>query len=139
MGLDAKNHRIFSFCGNGKAVILDADNGNIITTLPIGNRVDAGIFNPDTMEGFSSNGDSTLTIIKEKDPNTFEVEQNVQTKMGARTCALDSKTGNIFLVTSLFKAPSTAPTNAPVGENGKPRRQRPQPIPDSFMILVVGK
>jgi len=136
MGLDAKNRRIFSFCGeNSKAVILDADNGNILATLPIGNRVDAGTFNPDTLEAFSSNGDSTLTVIKEKDPNTFEVEQNVQTQMGARTCDVDRKTGNIILITAKFLPPP--PATRPAG-NGV-RRQRPQAVPGSFMILVVGK
>jgi hypothetical protein len=139
IGLDAKNRRIFSDCGNAKMVVLDADSGNILATLPTGNRTDAGTFNPDTMEAFSSNGDGTLTVVKENSPTNFTVEQNVQTKIGARTCALDSKTGNIYLVTADFEAPATAPADAPAGENGRPRRQRPRPIPGSFTILVVGK
>jgi DNA-binding beta-propeller fold protein YncE len=132
LGLDAKNHRIFSFRGNGTATVLDADTGKILATLPIGDRVDAGTFNPDTMEAFSSNGDGTLTVIKEKSPTSFAVEQNVQTKFGARTCALDSKTGNILLVTAKFQSPSTQPS--PTGG----RRRGPPPIPGSFTILVVG-
>jgi hypothetical protein len=82
-------------------------------------------------------------VVKENSPNDFAVEQNVQTKTGARTCALDAKTGNIILCTALFQgpsvAPSTAPTTAPAADTGRPRRQRPRPIPGSFMILVVGK
>jgi DNA-binding beta-propeller fold protein YncE len=139
MGLDAKNRRVFSCCGNAKMVVLDADTGKILTTLPTGNRTDAGTFNPDTLEAFSSNGDGTLTIVKENSPSDFAVEQNVKTKMGARTCALDAKTGNIILCTALFQPPSTAPSTAPAGENGRPRRQRPRALPGSFMILVVGK
>jgi DNA-binding beta-propeller fold protein YncE len=139
MGLDAKNRRIFSCCGNAKMVVLDADTGKILATLPTGNRTDAGTFNPDTLEAFSSNGDATLTVVKENSPNDFAVEQNVQTKTGARTCALDAKTGNIILCTALFQAPSTAPSTAPAAENGRPRRVRPRPVPGSFMILVVGK
>lgn len=141
MGLDGKNRRIFSCCGNAKMVILDADSGKILATLPTGNRTDAGTFNPTTLEAFSSNGDGTLTVVKENGPNDFVVEQNVQTKLGARTCALDAKTGNIILCTALFQAqtPATNPTTAPTGETGRPRRQRPRPIPGSFMILVVGK
>jgi hypothetical protein len=135
LGLDAKNHRIFSCCGNAKMVILDADNGNIITTLPTGNGTDAGTFDPDTLEAFSSNGSGTLTVVKENSPTSFEVEQNVQTKMGARTCALDAKTHNVILVTAQFEAPTTAPATQP--ETG--RRRRPRMVPGTFTILVVGK
>ncbi len=85
MGLDAKNHRIFCCCGNAKMVILDADNGNIVTTLPTGAGTDSATFDPDTMEAFSSNGDGTLTVVKENSPSNFEVEQNVPTRFGART------------------------------------------------------
>ena len=139
MGLDAKNHRIFSCCGNAKMVVLDADSGNILATLPTGDGTDAGTFNPDTMEAFSSNGNSTLTVVKENSPTEFVVEQNVQTKPRARTCALDGKTGNIILCTALFAAPSTAPSTAPAGENARPRWRRAPALPGTFMLLVVGK
>jgi DNA-binding beta-propeller fold protein YncE len=137
IGLDARNRRIFSCCGNARMVVLDADNGNIIATLPTGNRTDAGTFDPDTLEAFSSNGDGTLTVVKEDSPATFEVEQNVQTKVGARTCALDSKTHDIILVTAQFEAPTTAPAATQQAEGG--RRRRPRMIPGTFTILVVGK
>jgi hypothetical protein len=142
MGLDAKNRRVFSCCGNQKMVVLDADSGNILATLPTGRGTDAGTFNPDTLEAFSSNGDGTLTVVKESDPNTFAVEQNVKTPVRARTCALDAKTGNIILITAKFPPPSTAPSTRPAaqGGNGRPRGGRgPQAIPGSFMIVVVGK
>jgi hypothetical protein len=141
MGLDAKNRRVFACCGNQKMVVLDADNGNILATLPTGRGTDAGTFNPDTLEAFSSNGDGTLTVVKESDPNTFAVEQNVQTPTGSRTCALDAKTGNVILITAKFGAPSTAPSTRPAAQagNSRPRGRRPPMIPGSFMIVVVGK
>ena len=71
MGLDAKNRRIFSCCGNAKMVILDADSGKILATLPTGTRTDAGTFNPDTLEAFSSNGDATLTVVQGEQPQRF--------------------------------------------------------------------
>ncbi len=138
MGLDAKNHRIFSCCGDDQKMrVVDADTGNILATLPTGRGTDAGTFDPDTMEAFASNGDATLTVVKENSPTSFEVEQNVPTKPGARTCALDSKTHNIYLVTAKFEAPATRPATQTA--SGSPRRQRPRMIPGSFMILVVGK
>lgn len=113
LGLDAKNHILFAFCHNPQTcVILSADDGKIITTLPIGRGTDGGGFNPATMEAFSSQGDGTLTIIKEKSPTSFEVLQNVETKPRAKTCTLDTKNNNIVLITT--ERPPTPPTSAEV-------------------------
>ena len=133
LALDAKNHILFSACRNpANMVILNADDGKIITTLPIGNLCDGVVFNPKTMEAFSSQGDGTLTVIKENSPTSFVVEQTVQTKQGARTSTLDTKTNQIFLITAELTPPT--PPKEPGGRAG-----RGQVIPDSFSILVVGK
>jgi hypothetical protein len=84
------------------------------------------------MEAFSSQGDGTLSIIKENSPTSFVVEQTVQTPPRAKTLTLDSKTGHILLITAEF---GPAPANAPQGGRGP----RGQLIPDSFSIVVVGK
>ena len=132
LALDAKNHVLFACCRQPQtAVILSADDGKIITTLPIGAGVDGAVFNPSTMEAFSSQRDGTLTVIKENSPTDFEVEQNVQTKPGAKTCALDAKTNQIFLITA---------EQAPAGQGpGGGQGGRGRWLPDSFTILVVGK
>jgi DNA-binding beta-propeller fold protein YncE len=132
LALDANNHRLFVCCRNpATCVILNADDGKIITSLPIGAGSDGGVFNPATMEAFSSQRDGTLTVIKELSPNRFEVEQNVQTKAGAKTCTLDPETNRIFLITADRTPPPPAQPGAPAG--------RGQIVPDSFTILVVGK
>ena len=101
LGLDVKNHILFVFCHNpATAVILNAEDGKFITTLPIGRGTDGGGFNPNTMEAFSSQGDGTLTIIQEKSPTSFEVEQTVQTKARTKTCTLDTKNNRIILITT---------------------------------------
>ena len=113
LGLDAKNHILFAFCHTPQVcVILNADDGKIITTLPIGRGVDGGGFNPATMEAFSSQGDGTLTIIKENSPTSFEVEQTVKTKSRAKTCTLDTKNNQIILITT-EPVPAGAPGAAP--------------------------
>jgi len=91
LGLDAKNHILFAMCHSGNCVILNADDGKILATLPIGSGTDGGGSNPNTMEAFSSQGDGTLSIIKEKSPAEFVAEQTVQTKTGGKTCSLDTK------------------------------------------------
>ena len=69
---------------------MSADDGTIIASLPIGTGVDAAEFNPATMEAFSSQGDGTLTVIRENGPASFEVEQKA-TRAGARTSTLDAR------------------------------------------------
>jgi YVTN family beta-propeller protein len=120
LGLDAKNHILFAFCHEpADAVILSADDGKILDTLPIGNGTDGGGFNPATMEAFSSQRDGTLTIIKENSPTSFAVEQTVQTMMGAKTCTLDTQTNHIVLIATERPpapppgAPGTTPPGAP--------------------------
>jgi DNA-binding beta-propeller fold protein YncE len=133
LAFDAENHILFAACHDpATMVIVNADNGKILATLPIGKGVDGAVFNPKTMEAFSSQGEGTLTVIKENSPTSFVVEQDLQTTRGAKTLTLDAKTGRIVLITAEFTPP---PTPAP----GTQSRSRGQMVPDSFSILVVGK
>ena len=133
LAFDAKNHVLFAACRNPQTmVILNSENGKIITTLPIGAGVDGAVFNPATMEAFSSQGDGTLTIIKEDSPTSFMVEQTVQTMTGAKTLTLDTKTNRVLLIAAEYGAPPTPP---PAGG----RAGRGQMVPDSFSVLVVGR
>jgi hypothetical protein len=133
LALDTKNHILFAACRNpATMVILNADDGNIITTLPIGMGSDGAGFNPNTMEAFSSQGDGTLTIVKENSPTNFEVEQTLQTMVGARTSTLDTKTNRIILI-----AAELGPPTPPAQPGGRPGRGAL--VPGSFTILVVGK
>ena len=133
LAMDVKNHILFASCRNpANMVILNADDGKILATLPIGGLSDGALFNPTTMEAFSSQGDGTLSIIKENSPTNFVVEQTLPTMMGARTSTLDTKTNRIILIAAEFGPP--APPAQPGGRAG-----RGQIIPDSFTILVVGK
>jgi DNA-binding beta-propeller fold protein YncE len=133
LAFDVKNHILFAACHNPHTmVILNSDNGKILATLPIGQGADGAVFNPHTMEAFSSQGDGTLTVVKENSPTSFVVEQNVPTKRSAKTLTLDSKTNQILLIAAEFTPPPTPP---PAGGRGG----RGQMVPDSFSILVVGK
>jgi YVTN family beta-propeller protein len=133
LALDVKNRILFATCRNpATMVILNANDGKVITTLPIGNLTDGAGFNSNTMEAFSSQGDGTLTVVKENSPTSFVVEQTVATMMGARTSTLDSKTDHIILIGAEF-----GPPTPPAQPGGRPGRG--QIVPDSFSILVVGK
>jgi YVTN family beta-propeller protein len=133
LAMDARNRILFAACRNpANMVILSADDGKIITTLPLGTGTDGAWFNPNTMEAFSSQGDGTLTVIKENSPTSFVVEQTVQTMQGARTSTLDTKTNRIILIGAEFGPPT--PPAQPGGRAG-----RGAIIPDSFTILAVAR
>jgi DNA-binding beta-propeller fold protein YncE len=145
LGLDVKNHILFAMCANPSVcVVVNADDGKILATLPIGNGTDGGGFNPNTMEAFSSQRDGTLTIIKESSPTSFAVEQTVPTKQGCKTSSLDTKNNRIVLICTerLPQATNAAPasvttvaTNAPAGQ----RRGGNRGGPGNLDVLFVGR
>jgi DNA-binding beta-propeller fold protein YncE len=158
LALDAKNNILFAACRDkNDMVVLSATDGHIITDLPIGVGCDGAAFNPATMEAFSSQGDGTLTVIKESSPTSFAVEQTVTTPVRAKTLTLDTKTGHILLITAEYgPAPAPVVNAAPGGAapapgaaaaagppaGGRPggfRGPRAPMIPGSFSIVVVGK
>ena len=133
LALDAKNHVLFVACRDPQVmVMLDANDGKYLADLPIGQGCDGATFNPKTMECFSSQGDGTLTVIKETKPASFVVEQTVKTMPGAKTLTLDSKTGRVLLIAAEYGAAAT-----PALANGRPRRG--PMVPGSFSIVSIGK
>jgi hypothetical protein len=142
LALDTKNRVLFAACANSgnppaqppqpMIVILSAEDGKILTSLPLAGGSDGAVFNPSTMETFSTHGNGTLTVVKEKSPTSFEVEQNLQTMNGARTITSDRKTNHIF---TMSQERGPAPPPPPGGGRG------PQgaPVPGSFTILMIGK
>ncbi len=144
LALDAKNGILFAACAQQRTpgqppqpamVILSAKDGKVITTLPLAGGSDGAVFNPATMEAFSSHSNGTLTVVKEKSPTSFEVEQNLETMNGARTLTLDTKTGHIFVM-SVERGPAPPPQP---GRGGRGRGGFAPPIPGSFTILMIGK
>lgn len=143
LALDAKNGILFAACREkNNMVILSAVDGHILTDLPTGAGCDGLAFNPATMEAFSSQGDGTLTVVKEDSPTSFHVEQTVATPARAKTLTMDPKTNQIYLITAEYGPVPAEPTQAAPPPTGAPdwmRRPRPPMIPHSFQILVVGQ
>jgi len=131
LAMDRKNHRLFAGCDNKLMAIVDADSGKVVSTQPIGDGVDANAFDPGTALAFASCGDGHLTVVHEDSPDKFSVAENVVTKAGARTMALDTKTHQVYTVTADF-----GPPPAPTADQPHPRRTI---LPDSFVVLVLGK
>lgn len=100
LAIDRKTHRLFSTCSNKVMVVMDADDGHIVTTLPVGQFSDAAVFDPVRSLVFSSNIDGTITVVSEKSANDFVELPAIKTSFGARTMAEDPETGRIYVVTA---------------------------------------
>lgn len=130
LACDAAHHRLFVACDNNKAMVIDSDSGKVIASPAIGNGPDGLAFEAATGRIFTSNGEGTVTIIQEESADKYTVLQNVDTKRGCRTIALDEKTGRVFTC-----APDFGPAPAPV--KGGPRT-RPPVLPGTFEAIGIG-
>jgi DNA-binding beta-propeller fold protein YncE len=100
MAIDAPNHRLFIGCRSHVMAVMNTDTGQVITTVPIGDHVDATAFDPESRLIFNSNGEGTITVIHQDDPDKYSVVENVKTLPRAKTMALDPKTHQLFLSTA---------------------------------------
>ena len=112
-------------------VVMDSDSGKVLATLPIGDRVDGCAFDASTGLAFSSNGEGTVTIVREESPEKFSVVENIATQPGARTMTLDPSTHALYFPTAEF-----GPAPAPTTERPHPR---PSILPNTFVILKMAK
>ncbi len=133
MDMDRVHSRIFIGCrGAGMMAVVDATSGKIVATNPIGGGVDAAEFDPKTgLVYFSTGANGALSIFREKSPDQYELVENVPTQAGARTMAVDRKTGKVYVAAAEF-----GPRPAPTPENPRPR---PLVIPGTFSVLVIGQ
>lgn len=125
LAFDPKTGHLFVGCRSKEFVVLSTETGKVVTTLPIGERVDAGAFDPSTKLAFCSCGDGTVTIIAQESAEKYTVVETVKTKLGAKTMAYDPKTQRLYLPAVDMKA---AQPNA-----------RPATVPGSFAVLIYGK
>jgi hypothetical protein len=126
LAADWKSRRLFAGCDNKLMAVINADDGKIVATVPIGEGVDANAFDPETNLAFASTGDGNLTVAHEDGPDKYTTVATVPTKKSARTMGLDLKTHRIFLPAADFDPP------APGERRGKMK-------PGSFVVLVVSR
>ncbi len=130
--MDRKTRRLFVGGRNPKMlVMMNADTGKVIgEPFPIGDRVDANVFDPATNMVASATREGTLHIFHEDSPDKLSVVETVKTEFGAKTMGFDPKTHKLFLTTSDF-GPAPAPTE---------KQPNPQPVatPGTFRLLIYG-
>ncbi len=131
IAMDRKTSRLFIGCGNHMMAVVNADNGKVVATVPIGDHVDATAFDASNNLIFNSCGDGTLAVIHEDSPDKYTAVETVKTAPGAKTLALDPKTHQIFLSTARYAPMPPMPGQA------SPKKRIV--LPGSFTVLVVSR
>ncbi|MDP4238144.1 MAG: YncE family protein [Bacteroidota bacterium] len=130
LAIDLKNNRLFAVCDNKLMTVVNCETGKVVATLKIGESCDGVSFDSVLKRIYSSNGEGTLTVVQEKDANTFTVLENFPTQKGARTITANSKTHKLYLPTAEY---NEAP--AATAQNPHPRASVK---PGTFTVLEVG-
>ncbi|HTV78309.1 MAG TPA: YncE family protein [Steroidobacteraceae bacterium] len=131
LAIDRRHARLFSVCDGNVMAVTNGRTGAQVAQVPIGRGPDAAAYDDRRGLVFSSNGEGTLTVVRQESADRYSVQQSLKTQAGARTMALDPASGKVYLVTAEF-GPAPAPT-------ASQPRPRPTPVPDSFTVLVVGR
>jgi DNA-binding beta-propeller fold protein YncE len=131
LAIDVAHSRLFSVCDGKVMAVTDAVSGKQVTLVPIGEHPDAAAYDAKRGIVYSSNGEGTLSIVRQQPADRYTVAASLATQRGARTMALDTSTGSIYLATAEFGPAPPATAEQP--------HPRPAPIADSFVVLVVGE
>ncbi len=97
LSLDVENNRLFVGCRSKHLAVLNTENGKVVFTAPIGERVDAGAFDAKTKLVYLSTGDGKVFVFHQNSPDNYSLVQEIVTKTGSKTMGYDSKTGNILV------------------------------------------
>jgi YVTN family beta-propeller protein len=125
LAIDVAANRLFAGCDNKLLVVLNAANGKIVTTLPIGDGCDGIAFDAAEKTIFASNGEGTLSVIREQSPDKYNTIATVLTRKGAKTLVVDPQTHHVYLPVA-DRLPATGSTN-------------PQIKTGTFRVLLVSK
>ena len=125
LAMDRANRRLYAGCRNHVLAVVDADSGKVVASAPIGDHVDAAVFEAETKLVFLSNGDGTINVFHADSPDKVSAVEVIKTSNGSKTMALDPKTHRLFL--------SAVDYDEAAGQKS------PKAKPGSFGVLVLGK
>jgi YVTN family beta-propeller protein len=130
LDMDRDGGDLFAACGNKLMAIVDSKTGKLIATIPTGDGSDGLAYDPKAKLAVASNGEGNMSFVGKRDGKYVLIE-NVPTKKGARTITFDAATGQMLSVSAdMGPAPKPSPDNP---------RGRPSPLPNSFVVIAVGK
>lgn len=134
IAVDSKHLRLFLACDNQKFMVLNASTADPVASLTTGPGDDVLAYDQERGLLFVANGAGygSLTIVRQDgNMDSYEVIQNLPTRARARTLAVDSSTGNVYLVTDNYGVDLTKP--------GGIGTLKATPIGGSFQVLMVGR
>lgn len=130
LAIDRTTNRLFVGCGgNQTLIVMDAANGKNIASFKIGD-CDGAAFDPALKLIYTSNGDGSLSIIKEVSAGKFVQMANLPTEVSARTIGLDQKTHKLYLPASKTE---------PVAITAGGAKARPKQVAGSFHIIEISQ
>ncbi|HET7085007.1 MAG TPA: YncE family protein [Rhizomicrobium sp.] len=131
LAIDTRAHRLFVSCVNSVLTVVNAQNGSVVATLPIGAGTDGAAFDPARKLIFSSNFDGTVSVIREVSPDKYQPLESIKTQITGKNMTIDPESGRLFV------AVADIDPNAPIppGPNGRPGR--PRPLPGSLKVLFL--
>ena len=130
LAIDSKHHRLFIGCRNKKMIVMNATSGKVLSTVPIGDRVDATVFEEKTGKIYNSNGDGTVTVTQRDQHDTYADVETIETKLGSRTMGLDAVTNHLFIPSADFRPAPEATKDNP--------HPRPELVEGTLAVLIYG-
>ena len=131
LAIDKARHRLFVSCVNAVMAVVNTDTGAELPASPIGKGTDGAAFDPKRKLVFSSNYDGTLTVVREKDPQTFEVAGSIATAITGKNMTIDPVTGRLFVTIADIDPNEKVPPRP----DGTPGRFKP--LPGSLKVLFL--
>jgi DNA-binding beta-propeller fold protein YncE len=120
---DPQDKLLIAAC-NGATALISPTSGKVLQTLPTGKGADGVVYDARRHVAFVPAGrDGTMSVIAFA-KGQGRIAETVTTQVGARTLAVDERTGRVYLPTATYTPPAGG-----VG--------RPIVTPGSFQILVV--
>jgi hypothetical protein len=98
MALDQANHRLFIGCRKkSMLVVMDTESGKEITGVDIPADTDDVHYDAKRKRIYASCGEGFLAVIRQIDPDKYELAEKFPTVKDARTCYLNQESGRIYL------------------------------------------
>ena len=128
LAIDFAHQRLLVGCHNNLMLMVNAEEGRVVSSVPIGQGADANAFDPATQVAFSCCGDGTVTVARELTPEELKIVQTLTTEKGAKTMALDLRTHRIYLASAKYETSAQQTSGA--------QRPRKVMVPASFKVAA---
>jgi len=97
MAFDAQNRRLFLGCRSHVMAVVNADDGKVVGTYPIGDHVDASFYDSANKLVLHSLGEGNVAVFHQDSADQYTFVENISTNPGSKTMGFDPKTQHLFV------------------------------------------